>query len=597
MWKPLGKPIMPSQMIPIGYLGGIMDNQEVAAIFFEVADILDIQGVAFKPNAYRRAARSIEALEEDISKMASEGRLTDIPGVGESVAKKIQEIISTGQLSYLKKLRAQIPEGLLQILSIPDIGPKTAMLLNRELGIENLEQLKKAAEDHRLHGIKGFGEKSEEKILQGIKTLESKGSRMLLGEAFPIGNAYVEYLKANVIVDRVSVGGSLRRGRETVGDIDILVGNDNPGEVMDAFVSYPLVKETLMKGPTKSSVVLRNGIQVDIRVVEPKSWGAALVYFTGSKDHNVAIRSIGVQMGLKLNEYGVFERETGKMLAGATEEDVYEALGLHWIPPEIREASGEIEAAKAGKMPALVEQSDIKGDVHTHTDWSDGVEPMETLFESAMSRGYEYVAVTDHSQSLKIANGLSPERLRKQVGALRRAEDKLDGKLSVLAGTEVDIKADGSLDFPASVLKDLDIVIGSVHSRFKMDKSEMTRRITTAIESGMIDILGHPTGRLIGERDPYQVDIEKVFSAAKSSGVFMEINSFPNRLDLRDAHCRLAGQTGVKVAIGTDAHRPEQLDFIRFGVITARRGWLGKESVLNSMGAKRILSHLRKRRT
>jgi DNA polymerase (family 10) len=470
------------------------------------------------------------------------------------------------------------------------------MLLNRELGIENIDQLKKAAEEHRLRQLKGFGDKSEEKILQGIKTLESKGTRMLLGEAYPIGAAYVEYLKSKVSVDRVSVGGSLRRGKDTVGDIDILVGDDNPVEVMEAFVSYPLVQEILMKGPTKSSVVLKSGIQVDIRVVEIRSWGAALVYFTGSKDHNVAIRSIGVQMGLKLNEYGVFERDSGKMIAGATEEDVYRALGLRCIPAEIREASGEIEASRDDRLPVLVEHSDIKGDFHTHTDWSDGSESMETLLENAISRGYEYVAVTDHSQSLKIANGLTPERLKKQVVALEKAEDRLDGRLKVLKGTEVDIKPDGSLDFPRSVLKDLDIVIASVHSRFKMDRQDMTKRITTAIESGLVDILGHPTGRLIGERDPYEVDLEKVFSAAKSSGVCMEINSFPNRLDLRDVHCRLAAQMGVKVAIGTDAHRSEQLEYIKFGVITARRGWLEKESVLNSLGAKALLSHLRRHR-
>jgi DNA polymerase (family 10) len=573
-----------------------MDNSGVAAIFYEVADILDLQGVAFKPNAYRRAARSIEALEEDISKLAEEGRLVEIPGVGESVAKKIQEIIETGRLSYLEKLRQQIPQGLLRILEIPEVGPRTAMLLNRELGIENIDQLKKAAEEHRLRSLKGFGEKSEEKILQGIKTLESKGTRMLLGEAYPIGAAYVEYLKSRVSVERVSVGGSLRRGKDTVGDIDILVGEDNPLEVMEVFASYPLVQAILMKGPTKSSVVLKSGIQVDIRVVETRSWGAALVYFTGSKDHNVAIRSIGVQLGLKLNEYGVFERDSGKMIAGATEEDVYRALGLRWIPPEIREAGGEIEAARADRLPVLVGPSDVKGDLHTHTDWSDGSESIETLMQNSISRGYEYVAVTDHSQSLKIANGLSPERLKKQLVALEKAERRLDGKLKVLKGTEVDIKPDGSLDFSRSVLKDLDIVIGSVHSRFKMDRQEMTKRIMTAIESGEVDILGHPTGRLIGERDPYEVDLEKVFSAAKSSGVCMEINSFPNRLDLRDVHCRLAAQMGVKVAIGTDAHRSEQMDYIKFGVITARRGWLEKESVLNSLGAKALLSRLRRRR-
>ncbi len=573
-----------------------MDNREIAAIFYEVADILDLQGVAFKPNAYRRAARSIEALEEDISKIAAEGKLAEIPGVGESVAKKIEEIIRTGQLSYLRKLRDEVPSGLVEMLSIPDMGPKTAMMLNRELGIENLDQLKKAAEEHRLRGLKGFGEKSEEKVLQGIRMLETKGTRLLLGEAYPIGDAYVDYLRSAEKIDRVSVGGSLRRGKETIGDIDILVGDDEPAKVMEAFIAYPKVKDVMMRGPTKSSVMLENGIQVDLRVVDPKSWGAALVYFTGSKDHNVTIRSIGVQMGLKLNEYGLFERDSGKMIAGGTEEDVYKALGLHWMPPEIREAGGEIEASKSNKLPTLVEHAEIKGDFHTHTEWSDGSESLETLLNAALSRGYEYVAVTDHSQSLKIANGLTPDRLKKQTALLRKAEKNLDGRMRVLSGSEVDIKSDGSLDFPPSVLRELDIVIGSVHSRFKMERSEMTKRITTAVESGSIDILGHPTGRLIGERDPYDFDLEKVFSAAKSSGVCMELNCFPNRLDLRDVHCRLAGQSGVKVALGTDSHRTEQLDYIKYGVITARRGWLEKEDVLNTLNAKNLIAFLRRRR-
>ena len=573
-----------------------MENKEVAAIFFEVADILDLQGVAFKPNAYRRAARSIEDLDEEISKIASEGRLTDIPGVGDSVAKKIEEILKTGELTYLKKLRAQIPPGLLRILSIPDVGPKTAMLLHKELGIETVEGLKKAAEEHRLRGLKGFGQKSEEKILQGIQTLESKGKRMLLGDAYPVGTSYVEYLESSASPTHVSVGGSLRRGRETIGDIDILVGDDHPAHVMDAFVSYPGVREVLMKGSTKSSVVLKSGLQVDIRVVGTKSWGSALIYFTGSKDHNVTIRGIGVQMGLKLNEYGLFERESGKMIAGATEDEVYTALGLRWMPPEIREDSGEVEAAKVNKLPVLVEQGDIKGDLHVHTEWSDGVGTIDDILVSAISRRYEYVAITDHSQSLKITNGLSPERLRKQIDAVRKAGEAREGRIVAMAGSEVDIKPDGSLDFPVSLLKDLDVVIGSVHSRFKMDREEMTKRMVTAIESGRIDILGHPTGRLIGERDPYDFDMEKVFSAAKASGVCMEVNSFPDRLDLKDVHCRLAGQSGVRVAIGTDAHRAEQMDYIRFGVITARRGWLGKKDVLNTLNTRDLMSYLGRKR-
>ncbi|MEM4232933.1 MAG: DNA polymerase/3'-5' exonuclease PolX [Thermoplasmata archaeon] len=573
-----------------------MDNEQVAAIFYEVADILDLQGVPFKPNAYRRAARAIEELDEDISKLAAEGRLREIPGVGESVAKKIQEILKTGQLSFLNKLRAQIPKGLLELLSVPDVGPKTAMLLNRELGISNLEDLKRAIAEHKLRNLKGFGEKSEQRILRGIQTLEAKAGRMLLGEAYPVATAYVEYLKRTGKADKVSPAGSLRRGKETVGDIDILVGDDDPEEVLEAFVSYPEVDKVLMRGPTKSSVVLKNGIQVDIRVVSPESYGAALLYFTGSKDHNVVLRSMGVSMGMKLNEYGLFDRVTGKMLAGRTEEEVYRALGLDWIPPELREVSGEVEAAKAGKLPHLVEYEDIRGDLHAHTDWSDGAGSIEQMADAAIALGYEYLAITDHTQSLKIANGLTPERLADQVKAVRRLQDRLGKRLTLLAGTEVDIKADGSLDLPRTALKELDIIVGSVHSRFRMEKSEMTERVVKAIESGWIDVLGHPTGRIIGARDPYELDFDRVLEAARESSVALEVNCFPDRLDLRDSHCRLARDAKVKVALGTDAHRSEQLGYMKLGVITARRGWMEKGDVLNALTSKELMAHLRRRR-
>lgn len=573
-----------------------MDNIGIAAIFYEVADILDLQGVAFKPNAYRRAARSIEELDVPVSQLAAEGKLQDMEGVGESVAKKIQEIIDTGELSYLKKLRGQIPQGLLEILKVPDVGPKTVMQLNKELGISNLEQLKKALEEHRLRELKGFGEKSEEKILAGISTLESKGGRMLLGEAYPVANAYVDYLKSTASLDLVTVAGSLRRGKETVGDIDILVGDDEPAAVMDSFTSYPEVREVLMKGPTKSSVFLKAGLQVDIRAVDTKSYGAALAYFTGSKDHNIKMRRIGVEMGLKLNEYGVFERDSEKMIAGATEEDVYKALGMKWVPPEIREDAGEVELSRKGVVPELLEPSHIKGDLHVHTEWSDGIATVQNVAQAAIERGYEYVAITDHSQSLKIANGLTPERLRKQADAIENARGAVGKKLRILAGSEVDIKPDGSLDFPKSVLENLDFVIASVHSRFKMDKPEMTKRIVSAIESGWVDVICHPTGRIIGQRDPYEFDLEKVFSAAKSSRVAMEVNSFPDRLDLRDVHCRLAKDSHVMLSIGTDAHRVEQLEFIKYGITTARRGWISDSDVLNTMGAKELSSFLKGRK-
>ncbi len=565
-----------------------MDNQEVAEFFYEVADLLELQGVAFKPIAYRKAAGSIEQLEESIEKIAQEGKLEDIPGVGESVAKKIEEILKTGKLAYLEKLRTEVPESLKQLVSIPDVGPKTAMILHKDLGIRNIEDLKKALMEHRLHTIKGFGEKTEERILQGIRTVEARAGRMLLGEAYPVGSAYVDYLRSKSL-DLVSLGGSLRRGKETIGDIDILVGSDEPEKATRIFVSHPEVDEIVMQGPTKSSVRLKNGLQVDMRVLPKKSWGAALQYFTGSKEHNVALRSIGIKKGFKLNEYGVFDRKTDKLIASETEDEVYRAFGLPVMPPEIRENSGELDAAREGRLPKLVEFAEMRGDMHVHTNWSDGSSTLKEIVAAAISRKYEFICISDHSQSLKIANGLSPDRLKKELDLIKKTEEGIGGKLRILAGSEVDILKDGTLDFPASILNELDVVIGSVHSNFKMDKSDMTKRIIAAMESGYMDILGHPTGRIIGQRDPYEVDLEKVFDAAKRMGVCLELNCYPERLDLRDVHCRAAKEARVMVAIGTDSHNVKHLDNLKYGVITARRGWLEDENILNTRAPKEIL--------
>ncbi len=569
-----------------------MDNKRVAAIFDEIADLLDLQGVAFKPIAYRRAARNIEALEEDVSKLAGEGRLQDVPGVGENMSKKIEELVKTGKLDYLEKLRSEVPKGLVELLQVPEVGPKTALALFKELNISSVAQLKDAVLNHKLHTLKGFGEKTEERILQGIRILESRGGRTLLGVALPVAEAYVEYLQKKQSLDKISIAGSLRRGKETVGDVDILVGDDEPEAVMDAFVKYPEVGDVLMKGPTKSSVRLQNGLQVDIRAVETKSWGAALCYFTGSKEHNVTMRGIGVKMGLKLNEYGIFERESGKMVAGASEEEVYKTLGLRYVEPEMRENSGELEASHEGKLPKLVEASQVRGDFHVHTNWSDGGDTMDDMIRAAIAKGHQFVAVTDHSQSLRIANGLSPERLRKQVDLVRKADEHYGGRIKVLCGSEVDIRADGSLDFPKDLLSELDVVVGSVHSGFKKSKEELTKRVVNAIESGAMDILGHPTGRLIGQRNPYEIDLDKVFEAAKASKVCLEINSFYDRLDLSDVNCRQAKSAGVRMALGTDAHGVNQLDYIRYGIITARRGWLESDDLINTVPAKTIVKEL-----
>jgi DNA polymerase (family 10) len=573
-----------------------MDNEGVAAFFYEIADLLELQGVAFKPIAYRKAAGSIEQLDEPIEKVAAENRLQDIPGVGESVAKKIEEILKTGKLAYIEKLRTEVPASLKELVSIPDVGPKTAMILYKDLGIKNMDDLKKAAIEHRLHALKGFGEKTEERILQGIRTVEARAGRMLLGEAYPVGMAFVEYLESKSL-DLVSLGGSLRRGKETIGDIDILVGSDDSERASEMFVSHPEVDEVVMRGPTKSSVRLRNGLQVDLRVLPKKNWGAALQYFTGSKEHNVALRSIGIKKGFKLNEYAVADRKTGMVIASETEEEVYNAFGLPVMPPEIRENAGELEAAKEGKLPKLVEEKNIRGDLHIHTNWSDGSSTLKEVVAAAVDRRYEYVCISDHSQSLKIANGLSPERVKKQIALVRRADEESRGEIQLLMGSEVDIMKDGLLDFPTGVLKSLDVVIGSVHSNFRMSKSEMTRRLITAMESGYMDILGHPTGRVIGQRDPYDVDLEQVLDAAKRTGVCMELNCYPDRLDLRDVHCRAAKDAGVTVAIGTDSHNVKHMDNMRYGVITARRGWLEDRNVLNTRPVKEILKGLHGSRT
>ncbi|MCJ7489052.1 MAG: DNA polymerase/3'-5' exonuclease PolX, partial [Thermoplasmata archaeon] len=517
-----------------------MRNSEVALVFYEIADLLELQGLPFKPQAYRRAASAIEQVEVDIEQMVDEGRHRDIPGVGVAIAKKIEELVRTGELDYLKKLRIETPPGLVEMLSIPDVGPRTAMLLHRELGIASVDELKEAALNHRLRGLRGFGEKTEERILQGIGVLESRGGRMLLGEALPVAEAYVEHLRSRLSIETISICGSLRRGRETIGDIDILVGSGDSEDVTSAFVDYPAVENVLLSGSTKSSVEIQGGLQVDLRVVELESYGAALQYFTGSKEHNVRVRRLGVEMGLKVNEYGVFERSSNRRVAGDSEHGVYESLGLTFIPPELREDSGEIDASRSLELPELVDASDVRGDLHVHSDWSDGSDPIEAIVAAAARLQYSFIAITDHTESLTIANGLTPERLGKQVDAIRRVQELHGDGIQVLAGTEVDIKADGSLDLPSSVLKDLDIVIGSVHSRMKMDSKEMTERVTNAMESGLVDIIGHPTGRIIGRRDPVKLDIQRIFDVARETDVAMEINAFPDRLDLRDAHCRLA---------------------------------------------------------
>ncbi len=573
--------------MPLGVQeGGLRDrvetNAKVASVLEEVADLLELkEGTFFQVRAYRRVAREISSLTEDLRDLYIRGHLDQVPGVGRAIHDKIVEIIRTGELQYLNDLRNEFPAGLLQVMQVPDIGPKTAGRLYKELKVTNLQDLKAAAEQHRIRMLKGFGERSEENILKGIRYMESRQGRMLLGYAYPRGRALEEHMRASGF-DLVSLGGSLRRMRETIGDIDILVGSADPGRAADTFVSYPQAAEVLLRGDTKTSIRLADGVQVDLRVVSPSSYGAALQYFTGSKEHNVSMRSLANERGFKVNEYGVFRLSDGERVAGEDEEGVYEALGMQWMPPEMREDRGEIALALRGEIPRVVTLSDICGDLHTHSEASDGVDSVEALASAAEARGYEYLAITDHSRSLTIGNGLSAERLLENVDLVRKVQES-HPRLRLLAGAEVEIDEKGGLDYPQELLAELDIVVAAVHSRFKMTSGEMTERLLNAISNEHVDILAHPTGRIIGEREGYQFDMERVMQAARDHDVALEVNSFPERLDLSDVHCAMARERGVTVSINTDAHNVRQLDYMLFGVATAKRGWMPPEQVLNAL--------------
>jgi len=559
-----------------------MRNSEVARVLYEVADILELQGVQFKPTAYRKAARNIESLTKELEEIQKEGELREIPGVGQAIAKKIEEMLSTGHIRYLDELKEEFPAGLLQIIDVPDIGPKTAMHLYRELKITNLADLKHAAEQHQIRELKGFGERSEERVLHGIALLERRSGRMLLGYAYPVAEGMVEYIRRKASLEKVSLGGSLRRMKETIGDIDILAGSNDPQWVMDIFTTHPQVEEVVERGQTKASVRLRAGVQVDLRVVEEVQYGAALQYFTGSKDHNVALRQMAIDQGLKLNEYGLFRKDSNEVVAREREEDIYHALGLEIMPPEMRENRGEIQASIAHRLPNLVGPNDVRGDLHVHTLASDGNATIEEIAYACKRKGYEYVGITDHSEALKVANGLSVERLRGNMDIARNVSSLVEVK--VLIGAEVEILENGKFDYPDDVLRQLDFVVGAVHSKFTMPEKEMTERVLTALSNDNMTILAHPTGRVLEQREPYALDMDRVMQAAKDHEVCLELNAFPERLDLNDIYCRKAKEMGVRVAISTDSHSIAQLDNMRYGVATARRGWLEAQDVLNTMG-------------
>ncbi len=564
-----------------------MRNKEIAEIFYQIADLLEIKGeLEFKVRAYRRAAQRIETLEEDIEELCRKGKLRSIPGIGESIASKIKELIETGRLEYLEKLKREVPEDLIRLMDIPGVGPKKALILYKKLGITTVEQLRDACKKGRLRHLEGFGELTERNILRGIEMLERSKDRFLINVAYENGHRLVEYLKKNKDVLSISIAGSLRRMKETIGDIDILVSSLNPDSIMEDFVRYPDVKIVLAKGSKKSSVILRDGIQVDVRVVKPESFGAALQYFTGSKEHNIQIRNIAMKMGLKINEYGVFRKDTEEYIAGRTEEEVYKAIGLDYIEPELRENRGEIELAQRGKLPEIVKYEEVKGDFHIHSTWSDGTASIEEIARKAQELGYEFVGIADHSASLKVAHGLSEEDLLKKIQEIRKLQERFD--VRIFAGTECDIKPDGSLDYSNKILKELDFAYAAIHTKFKMDRKEMTERIIKAMENEYINILAHPTARMIGKREPIDIDLEKIFEVARETNTFMEINAFPDRLDLNDVHAKMAKEMGVKMAIGTDSHALDHMRFLRFGTAMARRGWLEKKDILNTYDLREI---------
>ncbi len=566
-----------------------MKNLEVARLLDEIADILDFQGVTFKPEAYRRAARNIGSMSQDLGEVWEEGRLASLPGVGKAISEKIAEYLETGSLAYHQRLLEEVPRGVLDIMHIPGVGPKTAKLLHQRLGVASVEELKEAAREGRLEGIKGLGPKKAENILRGIAIRASTKGRKLLGEALPVAEGILDHLSAHAPVHRMSVAGSLRRMQETVGDIDILVTSPDPPQVMATFTSMAEVAEVLLQGETKSSVVLKDGTQTDLRVLDEDSFGSALQYFTGSKDHNIQLRSYAMGRGLKVNEYGVFRGE--ERLAGATEEEVYAALELPFIEPEMRQARGEIEAAREGRLPHLLTLEDLRGDLHVHTNRTDGHDSLEAMVEAAQARGYDYVGISDHSQSVYIARGMKEEDIRMQMAEIRALRREVRG-IRILHGSEVDILEGGELDYPDDVLQDLDYVIAAVHSHFNLPEEKMTERVLTAMANEHVDILAHPTGRKIGEREAVALDMGRVLEAAVDTHTALEINAFPQRLDLNGAHARVAKETGAKLAINTDAHSTLHLDLVKFGLGQARRGWVEPGDVLNALPYEDLVAWL-----
>ncbi len=569
-----------------------MHNNDVAELFDRLADLLEIEGAnPFRVRAYRNAARLIRSLPRDVADMVAAGEdLTRLPGIGEDLAGKIKTIVETGTLPLLEEEARKVPPELAELLEIEGLGPKRVKVLHEVLGVRSLEDLERAVNAGKVRELPGFGEKTEKAILEGIQRLRAQYGRMLLATAESIAEALREHLAATSGVERVEIAGSYRRRKETVGDLDILAIAAPDSPVMDRFTTFEAVARVQSKGTTRSTVHLRSGLQVDLRVVAPQSYGAALQYFTGSKAHNIAVRRLAVKRGLKINEYGIFRGS--RRIGGAEEEAVYASVDLPWIPPELREDRGEIEAAMAGRLPDLITQDHIRGDLHVHSKHTDGRYSIEDMARAARDLGYEYIAVTDHSRRVAMAHGLDEKRLRQELEEIDRLNERLEG-IRILKGCEVDILEDGRLDLPDSVLAELDLTVCSVHYRFNLPREKQTARILRAMDNPYFTILGHPTGRLINERDPYNVDLDRIIHHAAERGAILELNAQPSRLDLTDTACQQAKELGVKIAISTDAHTVHDLRFMRYGIGQARRGWLEPDDVVNTLPLDDLLNLLR----
>jgi DNA polymerase (family 10) len=570
-------------------------NSAIAKVFYDIADLLELKGeIPFKIRAYQKAARAIEHSPTEIEQMVKdEGDLREIPGVGEAIAKKITELVTTGRLHYYDELRAEFPDGISTLLDIPGVGPKIALRLSTELGIQSMNDLEAAIRDGKVASLPRLGDKMAENILRQIQAVRTKERRIPIGQALPVVEEIIGELREVSGLRNLIPAGSLRRFRETVGDIDLMGTADDREKVLDAFVNLPQVKEVLAKGGTKASVLVPGDLQVDLRLVDHDSFGSLLQYFTGSKQHNIILRERGHRQKLKLSEYGITDLETGELEKFTTEEAFYQRLGLQFIPPELREGQWEVERAEQNAIPRLIELSDIKGDLHLHTDWSDGHESIEAIALAARAKGYQYIGITDHSAGRGIARGLNEERLRRQIAEIREFNERMDG-IRILTGIEVDIRADGTLDLPDELLAELDIVIAAVHSAMKQEQEKMTQRILGAIKNPHVDVLAHPTCRLLGEREPITVDLEAIFRAAVETNTALEINAMPNRLDLKDIHVMRAKDLGVKLIIATDAHSSSHLDLMRFGIGVARRGWCEAKHILNTRPLEEVEAFLKR---